>query len=136
MAGGDLQVEEQIAFAIWRKVAGEGIVRHSSPCTLAGTILQIAVPDRTWKAQLEKLAPEYIARMARLSGTTLVTRLEFVIDPAAVGVANPPPEKPFNFQHTAEIVDELRDAAAGIRDEDLRRTFLQAAARSIERGQK
>lgn len=135
-AGGDLQVEEQIAFAIWRKVAGEAVIRHSSPRTLEGSILHIAVLDRTWKAQLEKLAPEYIARMARLSGTTLVTRLEFVVDAAAVGAANPPPAKPFNFQHTAEIVDDLRDAAAGIRDEDLRRTFLQAAARSIERSQK
>ncbi len=132
-AGGDAQVEEQIAFAIWRKIAGEGVTRQSTPLALASGILRVAVTDQTWKAQLEKLAPEYVARMARLSGSPLVSRLEFVVDPAAVTTANPPTVSPINFQHTAEIVEDLRESAGAIRDDELRRIFLHAAARAIER---
>ncbi|MFO0005107.1 MAG: hypothetical protein ACK559_28660, partial [bacterium] len=85
------------------------------------------------KTQLEKLAPEYIARMARLCGTPLVSRLDFQIDQSAVGSANPSAEQQFEFYNTAEITNDLQDVAATIRDEDLRRIFLQAAAHSIER---
>lgn len=132
-AGGDPQVQEQIAFALWRKIAGDGLLPHSTPLALVDQTLRIAVSDRTWKIQLEKLAPEYIARMARLSGAPLVTRLDFEIDQAAVSSALPPSANTFDFQNTAEITADLAEVAATIRDEDLRRIFLQAAAHSIER---
>ena len=132
-AGGDPQVQEQIAFALWRKVAGEGLLPHSTPVALIDQTLRIAVSDRTWKTQLEKIAPEYIARMARLCGMPLVTRLDFQIDPSAVTSASPAAERQFEFQNTAEITRDLADAAAKINDEELRRIFLEAAAHSIER---
>lgn len=132
-AGGDPQVEEQIAFAFWRKIAGDGLSSHSAPVAFTDQTLRVAVTDRTWKTQLEKLAPEYIARMARLSGTPLVTRLDFQIDPGTVSSHLTPTVSPLEFQNTEEITRDLQDAAATIRDEDLRRIFLEAAAHSIER---
>ncbi|MFZ4792648.1 MAG: DciA family protein [Blastocatellia bacterium] len=132
-AGDDPQVREQLAIAVWRKVAGDGVVRLSTPLDLQGQTLRIAVSDPTWKVQLEKIAPEYVGRMARLIGSPIVTRIEFVVDQSAVRDARPAEETPFDFQHTPEIVEELRAAAGSIRDERLREIFLQAAARSIER---
>jgi len=132
-AGGDDLLREQVSFALWRKVAGESVTRHAIPAGLDGTVLRVAVTDRTWKTQLEKLAPEYIARMARLAGIPIVRRLEFRIAPAAVRSAAPPTAKPVAFHHTAEITSDLRDCAGAIRDDQLRQIFLHAAARSIER---
>lgn len=132
-AGDDPQVREQLAIAVWRKVAGDGVVRLSAPIELQGKTLRIAVSDLTWKAQLEKIAPEYVARIARLIGSPIVTRLEFAVDPSAVQISRPAEESTFDFQHTGEIVEEIRSAADSIRDERLREIFLQAAARSIER---
>ena len=132
-AGGDDLVSEQVAFALWRKVAGESTVRQAKPERLSAGVLLIAVADRAWKTQLEKLAPEYIARMARLIGSPLVKRLEFEVDPAAVISALPPAAEPIVFHQTAEITRDLSSSASTIRDEDLRRTFLHAAARSVER---
>lgn len=132
-AGADDQVREQVAFAVWRRVAGESIVRLTAPERLAGDILWVAVDDRTWKSQLEKLAPEYIARMARLIGSPLIRRLEFRVDPAAVRSAHPPTMEQVVFHRTAEIANDLRPSAEAIQDSELRRIFLQAAAHSIER---
>ena len=132
-AGGDDQLREQVAFAVWRRVAGETIVRLTAPECLDGEVLRVAVADRTWKTQLEKLAPEYIARMARLISSPLVRRLEFQVDPVAVRSAQPPAAEPISFHRTAEIASDLHPAADSIRDEELREIFLNAAARSIER---
>jgi hypothetical protein len=133
MAGADPQVREGVAFAVWRRVAGDGVKRVSVPIALDDRTLIIAVIDQTWKNQLEKLAPEFLRRMDRLLAGLDLERLDFRVDPAAVSAAVPPEETPHTFTHTEEIMRELRPSAERIADQRLREIFLHAAARSIER---
>ena len=134
LSGDDAVVREQLVFAVWRKVAGAGVAPATAPLALDGQHLRIAVLDRTWKTQLEQIAPEYLARIGRLLAAPLVTRLLFEIDPSRIqathSVVAP---APFPFHRTAALMESLEEDAATIRDPDLRAIFLHAAARSIER---
>lgn len=132
-SGADEQVREQMVFAVWRKVAGEAVAQASAPVRLNHQTLRIAVLDQSWKTQLEKIGPEYLARINRLLGGQVVTFIEFQVDRAAVRQAHPDEPPAFAFQHTDEIMNELQAAAEKIKDEDLREAFLHAAARSLER---
>ena len=133
-SGDDAVVREQLVFAVWRQVAGPGVVSATAPLALEGQHLRIAVLDRTWKTQLEQLAAEYLARIGRLLGSPLVTRVVFEIDSgrieAAQSVVAP---APFLFHRTEALMESLEEDAAAIRDPELRAIFLHAAARSIER---
>ncbi len=129
-SGDDAVVREQLVFAVWRQVAGPGVVPATAPLALEGQHLRIAVLDRTWKTQLEQLAPEYLARIGRL----LVTRVVFEIDQARIeAVQSVVAPASFPFHRTEALMESLEEDAAVIRDPDLRAIFLHAAARSIER---
>ncbi len=132
-AGADPEMREGLAFAVWRKVAGDGLTAVSAPLHLVDRTLTIAVEDQTWKRQLEKLAPEYLGRMGRLLGELDVERLVFVIDADAIRRLQPVERPAHTFAHTDEIMRELQPVADRIADERLREIFLHAAARSIER---
>ena len=132
-SGADEQVREQLAFAVWRKVAGEAVAQVSAPVHLDRHTLRVAVLDQTWKTQLEKIAREYLARMNRITGEKIVKAIEFQVDREAVGQAHPAEPPSFAFHHTDEIMDQLHAAAEKIKDEQLREAFLHAAARSLER---
>ena len=133
-SGDDEMVREQLVFAVWRRVAGEAVVRVTAPLALDQQKLRIAVPDRTWQAQLERIAHEYLARMGALLASPLVTWLQFEVDPARVGsLSLPTVPPPVVFRRTEALMEGLREDAASIRDEELRTTFLHLAARAIER---
>jgi hypothetical protein len=134
LSGDDALLREQLVFAVWRKVAGAGVVQSTAPLALDGQQLRIAVLDRTWKTQLEQIAPEYLARIGRLLGSPLVTRLLFEIDPTRIQAARSvEAPAPFPFHRTEALMESLEEDAAAIRDSELRAIFLHAAARSIER---
>ena len=139
-SGDDAVVREHLVFAVWRQVAGPGVVSATAPLALEGQHLRIAVPDRTWKTQLEQLAHEYLARIGRLLGSPLVTRVQFEIDPARIQTTSATQvaqsvvaPAPFPFHRTEALMESLKEDAAVIRDPELRAIFLHAAARSIER---
>src|SRR5919205_1604276 len=84
-AGESEEVSEAVAFAAWRRVAGEAMRGCAVPFRLYNRTLVIAVPDVTWRRQLEQVSPQLIFRLNSLLGQALVTYVEFRVDPKTVG---------------------------------------------------
>ena len=133
LSGDNEEVREQAVFTAWRSIAGKSLAHSCVPFRLYQKQLIIAVQDLTWKKQMEAVAGEFLFRLNSLLGTALVTFIEFRVDPHHVLAARQPDEQDFEFQHTAELTDEMRAAADQIKDEALRAQFLRAAARYLER---
>ena len=132
-AGDNEEVREQAVFTAWRTVAGKSLARSCVPFRLYQKQLVIAVQDLTWKKQMEAVVGEFLFRLNSLLGASLVTFIEFRVDPHHVINSRQPDEQGFDFQHTAELTDDLRAAAEQIKDEALRAQFLRAAAKYLER---
>ena len=61
---------------IWERTAGEQIARRARPLAVEGSTLVIAVPDRTWAAELGRREAELRDRLCAEVGSW-ITRLEF-----------------------------------------------------------
>lgn len=137
-AGESAEVSEAVAFAAWRRVAGEAMRGSAVPFRLYNKTLIVAVPDVTWRKQLEQVSPQLIFRLNSLLGQALVTYIEFRVDPQTVGrerarTRRTQYEKLVEEERALLRANELDDAASAIHDEDLRRRFLLAAGSCMNR---
>lgn len=133
LSGDNEEVREQAVFTAWRTIAGKSLAHSCVPFRLYQKQLIIAVQDQVWKTQMEKVAGEFIFRINSVLGAPMVTFIEFRIDPHHVLHERNVPEQDFAFQHTEEMSEELRNAAAGIKNDALREQFLRTAAKYLER---
>ncbi len=133
---------EAAAFAAWRKITGENMRTNAVPFRLFQKTLIVAVPDASWQKQLEKVSPQMIFRVNSLLGQSVVTYIEFRIDPMTVKRERAKFEEQRISKETNELkamqktVGEISRAADNIKDENLRRRFLIAAGSCIERQEK
>jgi hypothetical protein len=137
-AGESEEVSEAVAFAAWRRVAGEAMRGNAVPFRLYKKTLVVAVPDSTWRKQLEKVSPQLIFRLNSLLGQALVTYVEFRVDPQTVGrerarTRRTQYERLVEEENALRRAVELGDAADAIHDDDLRRRFLIAAGSCMNR---
>ena len=122
--GANHVVEEQMVFAAWRRVAGDGLNKRTKPLEYFEKRLIVAVEDQNWQRNLETLAPEMVAKLNAATEQGKVKYVEFRIDKKAVERQQKP-----KVERTADDVpDSLQAAAADIEDERLRKSFLEAAA--------
>ena len=137
-AGESEEVAEAAAFAAWRRVAGEGLRGSAVPFRLYQKTLVVAVPDATWRRQLEGVSGQYLFRINSLVGQPLVTYIEFRVDPKTVAeerarLRNPEYERLTREENALRRAGELDAAARQIHDEELRRRFLIAAGSCLHR---
>ncbi len=135
-AGESAEVSEAAAFAAWRRVAGDAMRGSAVPFRLYNKTLVVAVPDVTWRNQLEKVSPQLIFRLNSLLGQALVTYVEFRVDARTVGrerARRTQYERLVEEENALRRATELDDAASAINDEDLRRRFLLAAGSCMNR---
>jgi hypothetical protein len=137
-AGESEEVLEAASFAAWRRVAGEGLRGCAVPFRLYRKTLVVAVPDTTWRKQLEKVSPQYIFRLNSLLGQAVVTYVEFRVDPKTVRqererLGRPEHERLVQEEDALRRAGEIGEAASAIHDEDLRRRFLIAAGSCLNR---
>jgi hypothetical protein len=131
-AGEADEILEAAAFVAWRRAAGEALRMSAVPFRLYRKTLVVSVPDQTWQKQLQILSGQLLFRINSLLGQTVVTFIEFRIDPKSVhaererlqGTAKPNHGDVESALHSAS---DLRTAAAEIHDDDLRHRFLVAA---------
>src|SRR5918997_4715348 len=83
-AGEAEEVAEAASFVAWRRVAGEALRGCAVPFRLYRKTLVVAVPDATWRRQLEGVSGQLIFRLNSLLGQALVTYIEFRVDREAV----------------------------------------------------
>jgi len=131
-AGEAEEVVEAAAFVAWRRVAGEALRGCAVPFRLYRKTLVVAVPDTTWRKQLEAVSGQLIFRLNSLLGQALVTYIEFRVDRETVmrerdRTRSAHEATPEDEEQAIRGAGELRAAASAIRDEDLRRRFLIAA---------
>ena len=140
-AGEAEEVVEAAAMVAWRRVAGEALRGCAVPFRLYNKRLTVAVPDATWKKQLEAVSGQLLFRLNSMLGQALVTFIEFRVDPQTVR-AERERLQPSDVDRAAVERRALRSArclegaAANIRDEDLRRRFLLAAGSYIDAQEK
>jgi predicted nucleic acid-binding Zn ribbon protein len=72
----------------WPVACGSTVAERTRALSFAEGILQVEVPDRSWRNELQALAPQYLAAINRYSGES-VRRIEFVIGGAAGRSARP-----------------------------------------------
>lgn len=128
-------VRRAVVFAVWRRVAGSSLSGRAVPIDLAADRLIIAVGDRNWQRNLERLAAEMIFRMNFVFGRPYVKFIEFVVDGKAVTQGPKTSADPAFLEAQAldEISEPLRKAADTIENDDLRRKFLLAAGTCLAR---
>jgi hypothetical protein len=131
----DQELREQAAFTAWNAVSGTQLSGVCKPFRLYQKNLIVATLDKTWKKELERIASSMLFKLDSLLGAPLVTFIEFRVDPRYVQRAQHATPGRYRFRRTKELEKELKPLADQIGSESLRRSFLNAAARCIERSE-
>ena len=131
-SGNAPEVAEAAAFAAWKYAAGDGLKDHAVPVKLEERTLTVSVADAIWQRQLHLMRGQLMFRVNSLLGQPVVGAIDFVIDPkrfAQTSEQEEPDDEPLDN----EVPLELWSAANAIHDQELRRTFLKTATRSLRR---
>src|SRR5262245_25351635 len=78
------QAREAIVFAMWPSAVGEPLRDISSPVRLKDKVLFVAVPSGEWKREFRQHAGGIVYKLNAALKTSVVERLEFVVDPAVI----------------------------------------------------
>jgi predicted nucleic acid-binding Zn ribbon protein len=62
----------------WPLACGHSVAKRTRALDFNEGVLRVEVPDKGWKAELQSLAPQYLAVINRYVGES-VKRIEFVI---------------------------------------------------------
>lgn len=130
-AGTSAEVAEAAAIAAWKHAAGDGLKEHAVPLRLENRTLIVAVADRIWQKQLTSMRGQMLFRINSTLGQSLVSALDFVIDPKLVKprVEQSEPDELLDN----EVPLELWTAANAIHDKELRKSFLKTALLALKR---
>ncbi|HEU5403357.1 MAG TPA: DUF721 domain-containing protein [Terriglobales bacterium] len=69
---------EQAPVVAWQFVCGKTVAERTEALAFVDGILQVEVPDATWRAQLAGLMPQYLELLRQYTGQK-VKRLDFVL---------------------------------------------------------
>ena len=128
------ELAETVAKLAWTRAAGDGLRNHAVPFRLYRSTLIVSVADAIWQKQLRQMSSEFIFRINKLLGRSVVGDIEFRIDPAAVDrMLSRIPAPRSSRKETPAPIPELLSAASSITDPDLRDRFIRAAENCIER---
>ncbi len=69
---------EQAPVVAWQFICGKTVADRTEALAFADGVLQVEVPDATWRAQLADLMPHYLKLLRDYTGQK-VDRLDFVL---------------------------------------------------------
>ena len=131
-AGDSDEARQQAVFAAWAAAVGAQIRRVTTPLRLERKTLLVAVPDATWRTQLENFSGQALFKLNSLLGSPSVTAIEFVVNPEVIQRDHVlPPE--ITFVAPEQQAMPLRENADRIDNPDVRAAFLRAAGKCLER---
>ena len=137
--GKDDDLSEAIVFAAWQRVAGEDLRQHAIAFRLYRKLLIVAVADERWKQQLETLCGQMLFKLNAALGRPAITMIELRIDAETVDRARDSLRREQRSRMEQErtamqnVPENVRAAADGIENDNLRRAFLLAAGSCLER---
>jgi hypothetical protein len=127
------EVRQAFVYAAWKRVAGAQLTERTVPLSLEEKRLAIAVTDITWQRNLESLASQLLFRLNATLGKPLVEFIEFRIDAAAVEASIGEGDQTDVRPDATDLPSEVFDSAASIKDDQLRKAVLNAAANCLSR---
>ena len=120
--------------AAWPLAVGKDLARRTEVLAVEGRTLRIRVPDARWRKVLHRMRGDIVQRLRGVAGDAAPDRLGLQEDPAGTRpVAAPADVRPAVSAAPAPPPAAVRAAAGAIADEDLRRAFLETAARYLGR---
>lgn len=123
----------ELVRAAWPLAVGPDLARRTEVLALEGRTLRVRVPDAGWTRVLHRMRGQIMARLAAVAGGAAPDRLGFQEEAPGARKAPPPlratePPAPVPLP-PAEVARE----AEAIADPELRRAFLESAARYLAR---
>jgi hypothetical protein len=117
--------------AAWPRAVGPDLARRTEVVALESATLRVRVPDARWRKELHRMQPQILARLREIVGDLAPRRLGFMEGPiapapsreAALTVPSTTPTAPPEVVAGASVLD----------DAELRRRFLEVAARYLDR---
>ena len=117
--------------AAWPRAVGPDLARRTEVVALEAATLRVRVPDARWRKELHRMQPQILARLREIVGDLAPRRLGFMEGPiapapsreAALTVPSTTPTAPPEVVAGASVLD----------DAELRRRFLEVAARYLDR---
>ena len=82
--GTNAEADTAVAFAAWKRCAGELLSARTAPLEFFENRLVIAVADNAWQRHLEDLSPQMLVKLNDSLGQGTVKFIEFRIDPSAL----------------------------------------------------
>ena len=126
------ELNEIAAKIAWRRVSGEGLRDHAVPTQLQEKVLVVSVGDAVWQKQLQPMSAELVFRINKLLRRNVIERIEFRIDPRAIGRVAAE-HRSSSSRVREPLPSTVVTSAAGIQDSELRERFMRAAENCIER---
>lgn len=128
---------EPVVFAAWHRCVNGVLAEHASPVRLDGNRLIVAVTSETWRRNVADLGPALTARMNSTVGANVVKFVEFTVDPAAFAKDDDETsgrtDRSNGPDRSSRRDPGLEQAAAAIKDDSLRESFLAAAGQNLAR---
>ena len=119
-------------FAAWSVSVGRQVNKATAPVRLEGKTLVVAVVDSTWSTQLGGMRGQIVFKINSVLGAALVNGLRFVINEELVRCAHQMPAE-VRFLAPDEQALPLGEKAEQIEDPELRKLFLRAAGKCMDR---
>jgi hypothetical protein len=126
----------ELVRAAWPRAVGADLARRTEVLALEGRTLRVRVPDASWRKVLHRMRGQILGRLADVAGAAAPDRLGFQEETLAARALSassfaPAPSRRDAMPSPPEAL--VREAEA-IADPELRRAFLDAAARYLARG--
>jgi predicted nucleic acid-binding Zn ribbon protein len=134
------ELREHRLLSHWHQVVGERIAKRSTPDSLSRGVLWVRVSNSAWLHELTFLREEIIKRANELTGDPPVIRdVRFHLGPRpgaapdddtlgpTLRIRRPRPERrPLPPSATGERLDQIRQEAAQVEDDELRDIIVEA----------
>lgn len=117
--------------AAWPLAVGPELSRRTEVLGIERGTLRIRVPDARWRTVLHGMQPEILQRLRQIAGSLAPWRIGFV--EGGMKDAGPLPMPAVTALVPAPLSAEVAEPAAAIADEEIRRRFVETAARSLSR---
>jgi hypothetical protein len=119
--------------AAWPRAVGPDLARRTEVLALDDGTLRVRVPDARWRKELHRMQRDILGRLYEIVGDLAPRRLGFLEGPVAAA-PGPAPEAARTAPSGPPTPSaEVLAGAAVLDDPEMRRHFLEVAARYLER---
>ena len=120
--------------AAWPRAVGPDLARRTEVLALDDGTLRVRVPDARWRKELHRMQRDILGRLREIVGDLAPRRMGFLEGPVVAALAAPVPEAARTTPTGPPAPPaEVLSGAAVLDDPELRRRFLEVAARYLER---